>query len=92
MREQRKVMRTGDQRWKRAWWLLLAGVGMQFYFVRELVAAFAFFAIGFAAIAFVIVSLYMLQKGWEAAVGRFTNSEDLPESGLQAGRSAQEMP
>ena len=91
MREQRKEMRTEDKGWKRAWWLLLAGVGVQFYFVQELVAAFAFFAIGFAAIALVVVSLYMLQKGWEAAVGRFTNSEDLAESGLKAGRPAREM-
>jgi hypothetical protein len=85
-------MKTEGKNWKWAWWLLLAGVGLQFYFVRELVAAFAFFAIGFAAIAFVIVSLYMLQRGWEAAVGRFTNSEDLAESGLQAERPAQETP
>jgi hypothetical protein len=92
VREQRKVMRAEGKGWKRACWLLLAGVGLQFYFVQELVAAFAFFAIGFAAIAFVIMSLYMLQKGWEAAVRRFTNSEDLAESGLQAGRPAREMP
>jgi len=85
-------MKTEGKGWKWAWWLLAAGVGLQFYFVQELVAAFAFFAIGFAAIAFVIASLYMLQKGWEAAVGRLTNSEDLTESGLRAGRPAQEMP
>jgi hypothetical protein len=81
-------MKTEGKNWKWAWWLLLAGVGLQFYFVRELVAAFAFFAIGFAAIAFVIVSLYMLQQGWEAAVGRFTNNQDLAESASQAGRPA----
>jgi hypothetical protein len=85
-------MRTEGKGWKPARWLLLAGVSLQFYFVQELVAAFAFFAIGFVAIAFVIVSLYMLQKGWEAGVARFTNSEDLAESGLQAGRPAREMP
>ena len=92
MREQRKVMRSKGKGRKLARWLLLAGVGLQFYFVQELVAAFVFFAIGFVAIAFVIVSLYMLQKGWAAAVARFTNSEDLAESGLQAGRPAREMP
>jgi len=86
------VMKAEGKNWKWTWWLLLAGVGLQFYFVQELVAAFAFFAIGFAAIAFVIVSLYLLQKGWEAAVGRLTKSEDLAESSLQAGRPAQEMP
>ena len=92
MREQRKVMRTEDKGWKRAWWLLLAGVGMQFYFVQELIAALAFFAIGFVAIAFVVVSLYLLQKTWAAGVARFTHSEDLAESGLQAGGPAREMP
>jgi hypothetical protein len=85
-------MKTEGKNRNWAWGLLLVGVGLQFYFVQELVAAFAFFAIGFAALALVIVTLYMLQKGWEAAVMRFTNSEDLAESGLQAGRQAREMP
>jgi len=85
-------MKTEGKSWKLARWLLVAGVCLQIYFVQELVAAFAFFAIGFVAIAFVIVSLYMLQKGWEAVVGRFTNSKDLAESGLQAGRPVREMP
>jgi hypothetical protein len=85
-------MKTEGRNLKWAWWLLLAGVGLQFYFVQELVAAFAFFAIGFAALALVMVTLYMLQKGWEAAVGRFTNSEDLSGPDLQAGRPAREMP
>ena len=77
----------------RKWaWLLFVGVGLQFYFVQELVAAFTFFAIGFVAIALVIVTLYMLQKGWEAAVGRFTNKENLSGPGLQARRPASEMP
>jgi hypothetical protein len=87
-----KVMKTEGKSWKLARWLLVAGVCLQIYFVQELVAAFAFLAIGFAAIAFVIVSLYMLQKGCEAAVARFTNCEDLAESGLQAGRPVREMP
>jgi len=87
-----KVMKAEGKSWKLARWLLVAGVCLQIYFVQELVAAFAFFAIGFMAIAFVIVSLYMLQKGWEAVVGRFTNSEDLAESGLQAGRPVRGMP
>ncbi len=57
-------MKTESKNWKWAWWLLLAGVGLQFYFVQELVAAFAFFAIGFAAVALAFGSLYALQKGW----------------------------
>jgi len=52
------------------WWLLVIVAASQLYFVRELVAAFALFAIAFAAIAFVVASLYMLQKSWELAVAR----------------------
>ena len=85
-------MKTEGKRWKWAWWLLVAGVGLRSYFVQELVAVFSFFAIGFAVVAFAILSLYMLQRGWEAAVGRFTNREDLSGPGLQAGRPAREMP
>ena len=42
----------------------------QLYVVRELLAAFALFALGFAALALVVASLYMLQKSWELAVAR----------------------
>ena len=85
-------MRTeGKNRKKWAWWLLIATVGSQFYFVRELVAALAFFAIGFAAIAVVILNLYMLQKGWKAVVERLMNGKDLAESDLHPGRQAREM-
>jgi len=49
------------QRW--AGWLLGAAVALQFYFVQELLAALALFAIGFAGVASVIVGLYGLQKG-----------------------------
>ena len=85
-------MKTKGTSWKWAWCLSGAAVAWQFYLVRELIAALAFFAIGFAGLALVIVTLYMLQKGWEAAVVRFTNSEDLSGPGLQAGRPAREMP
>jgi hypothetical protein len=58
----------------RIWlWAFLAVIALaQLYVVRELLAAFALFAIGFAALAFVVASLYMLQKSWELAVGRFS--------------------
>jgi len=85
-------MKTEGKSWKWAWLLLVAGLGLQFYFVQELAAAFAFFATGFVAIAFVFAILFTLQKGWAAAVARFTNSGDLSEPGLQAGRPAREMP
>ncbi|HKW35932.1 MAG TPA: hypothetical protein VJN92_23210 [Candidatus Acidoferrum sp.] len=85
-------MKTEGKRWKWAWWLLVVGVGLRFYFVRELIAAFAFFAIGFALVAFAFLILYMLQRGWEAAVAHFTNSVDSSEPGLQAGKPVRGMP
>jgi FtsH-binding integral membrane protein len=56
----------------RIWlWGFLAVMALaQLYVVRELLAAFALFALGFAALAFVVASLYMLQKSWELAVAR----------------------
>jgi hypothetical protein len=49
------------------WTFLVVLVLSQLYFVRELLAAFAIFAIGFAVIAFLVVTLYMLQKSCELA-------------------------
>jgi len=56
----------------RIWlWGFLAVIALaQLYVVRELLAAFAIFTLGFAALAFVVGSLYMLQKSWELAVVR----------------------
>jgi hypothetical protein len=56
----------------RMWlWAFLAVIALaQFYVVRELLAAFAIFALGFAALAAVVGSLYMLQRTWELAVAR----------------------
>ena len=56
------------------WWFLAVVVAFQLYFVRELLAAFALFAMGFAAIAFVVASVYVLQTGWEVAVERVAES------------------
>ena len=50
------------------WGFLAVTALAQLYVVRELLAAFVIFALGFAALAFVVVSLYMLQKSWELAV------------------------
>jgi uncharacterized membrane protein YccF (DUF307 family) len=85
-------MKTEDKGRKWMWLFLGLIVALKFYFVQELVAAFVLFAIGFAAIAFVIASLYMLQKGWEAAVARLVDSQRLPGPSLQAGRPARETP
>jgi Mg2+/citrate symporter len=67
-------MKNKDNSRKWMWWFLGVVVAVQLYFVWELLAAFALFAIGFAAILFVIASLYMLQKGWEVAVARVADS------------------
>ena len=56
------------------WWFLAVVVLLQMYFVKELLAAFALFAMGFAAIGFVVASLYMMQKGWAVAVERVADS------------------
>ena len=56
----------------RIWlWGFLAVIALaQLYVVRELLAAFALFVLGFAALAFVVAIVYMLQKSWELAVAR----------------------
>jgi hypothetical protein len=61
----------------RKWmWGILGVIGaMQLYFVRELLAAFALFVLGFAAIAFVIAAIYMLHHGWAVAVERVAESQ-----------------
>jgi hypothetical protein len=58
----------------RKWlWGFLAVIALaQLYFVRELAAAFALFAIGFAAAAFVVGSLHMLLECAELALARIT--------------------
>jgi hypothetical protein len=64
---QSKLKDTG-----RMWlWAFLAVIALaQFYVVRELLAALALFALGFASLAAVGASLYALQKTWELAVQR----------------------
>jgi hypothetical protein len=54
----------------RKWmWLFLVALGaVQLYAVRELLAAFAIFVLGFAAIGAVVGSIYFLHKVWEAGV------------------------
>jgi hypothetical protein len=56
----------------RIWlWAFLAVIALaQFYVVRELVAAFAIFALGFVALAAVVGSVYLLRRTWELAVAR----------------------
>ncbi len=67
-------MKIKDKGRKWMWWFLGIVTALQLYVVRELLAAFALFAMAFAAIALVIASLYMLQKVWEVGVARLAAS------------------
>ena len=55
---------------RRKWmWLFLGAVAVfQLYAVRELLAAFALFVLGFGAITVFVLALYSLYKTWEAGV------------------------
>lgn len=70
---------------KWAFGLLAVAIAWQFYPVQELLAAFAFFAIGFGALAFVVLSLYALQKGWEIAVVRIFDGKRWMARGVPSG-------
>ena len=68
-------MKTKDKSRKWMWWFLGAIGAMQLYFVRELLAAFALFAMAFGAIALVIGALYLMHSGWAVAVERLAESQ-----------------
>jgi len=68
-------MKTQDKSRKWMWMFLAALVSLQMYFVWELLAVFALFAVAFAAIGFVVGSLYMLHRGWALAVDRIADSQ-----------------
>jgi hypothetical protein len=70
----REKMKTQDKSRKWMWMFLAALVSLQMYFVWELLAVFALFAVGFSAVAFVVGSLYMLHRGWALAVDRIADS------------------
>jgi len=59
------------------YWFLAIIASLQLYFVRELLAAYALFALGFAAIALCFACLYVLQKAWEAGVARLAASQNV---------------
>ena len=68
-------MKTQDQGRKWMWGLLGAIALFQMYFVRELLAALALFALVFAVIATFAVAAYLAQKSWELAVARVAESD-----------------
>lgn len=67
-------MRKADKGRKWMWWLLGMIAALQLYFVRELLAAFALFVLGFLAIAGVVISLYTLHRAWAVTVDRVADS------------------
>ncbi|HXY26222.1 MAG TPA: hypothetical protein VEI73_16340 [Candidatus Acidoferrum sp.] len=69
------MMNKKDKSRKWMWGILGTIAALQIYFVQELLAVFALFALGFLAIAMVIGSLYMLQRAWALAVERAANSQ-----------------
>jgi hypothetical protein len=71
----RGKMKTTDKSRKWMWMFLAALVSLQMYFVWELLAVFALFAVGFAAIASVVGSLYMLHRIWAVTVERIADSQ-----------------
>lgn len=67
------------------WWFLGLMIALQLYFVRELVAAFALFALVFVVIGAFIASLYAIQKAWQAAVVRVADSSHPAVNALRRG-------
>jgi len=68
-------MSKKDSRRKWMWLFLVVLAALQLYAVRELLAAFALFVLGFGAIAVFVFSLYFLHKTWEAGVARLAASQ-----------------
>ena len=62
-----------DRKWM--WWLLASIAALQVYFVQELLAAFALFAMAFLAIAGATVSVYILHRAWAVTVDRVADSQ-----------------
>jgi hypothetical protein len=67
-------MTKKDTRRKWMWLFLVVLAALQFYAVRELLAAFAIFVLGFVFIAACVGTLYLLHKTWEAGVARMAVS------------------
>ena len=67
-------MKNKDNSRKWMWWFLAIVGATQLYFVQELLAAFALFAVVFALIGGLVAGGYMLHKGWVVAVERVAES------------------
>jgi uncharacterized membrane protein YphA (DoxX/SURF4 family) len=69
------MMKTKDNSRKWMWGFLAGVAALQLYVVWEILAALAIFAVGFAAIAAVIGSVYMLVRTWAMTVERLAESK-----------------
>jgi uncharacterized membrane protein YciS (DUF1049 family) len=87
--ETKPMTKTDDKGRKWMWWFLAAVVAAQLYFVQELLAAFALFAAGFAVVAVLVSSIYMMQKVWEVGAARI--AERRTPAGSMARRAAAAM-
>ena len=63
-------MKKKDTGRKWMWLFLVLVAALQIYAVRELLAAFALFLLGFGSIAVCVAAVYLAQKSWEAGVAR----------------------
>ena len=68
-------MKTKDTRRKWMWIFLVVLAAVQLYAVRELLAALALFAMGFAVLALFVATFYFFQKGWEAGLNWVSTSQ-----------------
>ncbi len=84
------MTKTDDKSRKWMWWFLVSGVALQLYFVRELLAAFALFAAGFAVIVLLIAAAYMMQKIWQVGVARLVETRNPATSLARRAASALE--
>ena len=69
-------MKVKDNLRKWIWWFLGGIAALQLYFVRELLAAFALFALAFIAIGSCLGAFYLVQKSWEAGVSWLAASQN----------------
>lgn len=80
-------MNNKDKGRKWMWWFLGGFGAFQLYFVRELLAAYALFAVGFAFVAAIITGFYLLQKAWEAGLARVQQHSGPVVTAAQRGLS-----
>ena len=70
---QSKTKKDKNRKWM--WWLLGSIAALQVYFVQELLAALALFAMAFLGIAGAMVSAYVLHRAWAVTVDRVADSQ-----------------